>query len=251
MICYTSCDDKIHMPMIAALCNMGGICACRIQCLIESYGRYENLLQLWVQYDGVNNPTAAAAKYGADMTVLLTDKADIAEIREFVGAVCAASVTSERQIFDGSESGIVMRLYGKSYWQYPGKGISIDFSPELNAVHKLLEQCRGESFVCPSYEDFILDTSHKLRHGCACCCAVIHDGIPISYAMTAAMTDSSAIIGAVCTHPDFRKQGYGSLCVGSLIEKLDGREILLMRANGENEKFYQKLGFENSGKFYQ
>ncbi len=251
MIYYIDCKDKEKISRALKLCgDSADIYSCRILCLIESYKDYDGLISLWIQYGENNYPTAVLIKYCGDMTAVLGENADVDEIREFIALVGASSVLSEEKLFDGSESGIIMRLAGKSSDNYRSNNPDVDFSPDLSAVHKLLTVCSSKSFECPLYEDFILDTSHKLRHGCAECCAVMSGDELLSYAMTAAMTDKSAVIGAVCTRPGYRENGYGSVCVTSLIDRLGNREIFIMREIKENESFYKGLGFENCGEFY-
>ena len=251
MIYYINCKDKEKISKALKLCgNSADIYSCRILCLIESYKDYDGMISLWIQYDQNNYPTAVIIKYGSDITLSFGENADIDEIREFIALVGASSVLSRIKLFDGSESGIIMRLAGKKTDNRRNNNPDVDFSPDLSAVHKLLRVCSGKGFQCPSYEDFILDTSHKLRHGCAECCAVMSGDELLSYAMTAAMTDKSAIIGAVCTRPEYRGNGYGSVCVTYLIDRLGNKEIFIMREREENESFYKKLGFENCGEFY-
>lgn len=251
MINFIDCKDKEKIKKaLNSCCDSENIFSCRILCLVNSYGDYNELISIWIQYDENNHSTAVIIKYGGDMTVSLGEKADIIEIREFIALVGSTSVLSEKELFYGSESGVIMKLCERNSCNYQSSDLSVDFSPDLSEVHELLHICNSESFECPSYEDFILDTSHKLRHNCAYCCSVISCEKIVSYAMTSAMTDKSAVIGAVCTRQEYRGNGYGTLCVNSLISRLLEREIFLMRAMGENESFYKNLGFKNYGKFY-
>ncbi len=251
MIYYADCGDKEKISVISALCSeCADICSCRILFLINGYGNYSGLISLWVQYDKENVPAAVLVKYGGDMTVWLGENADVDEIAEFVNIVGASSVLSVGKLFENSECGFVMKLEREKIIDCRIGNCTADFSPDLSSVHKLLEMCGGKGFESPSYEDFILDTSHNLRHSCADCCAVMSGDTLVSYAMTTAMTDNSAIIGAVCTHPEYRKLGYGSLSISLLINRLGKRNIFIMTAGKENEFFYKRLGFCNYGEFY-
>lgn len=251
MIYYIDCKDKEKIGKALGLCSdSADICSCRISCLIKSYGDYDGFISLWIQYNENNFPTAVIIKYGGDVTVSLGENANFDEIREFIALVGMSSVLSMKKMFGGSESGVIMKSGDRIFGDCCNNNPNVVFSPELSSVHKLLRVCGSNSFECPPYEEFILDTSHKLRHDCAYCCAVMSGNEVISYAMTVAVTDESAIIGAVCTHPELRKRGYGSLCVSSLISRLGNREVFIMRAWEENEGFYRKLGFENCGEFY-
>ena len=120
----------------------------------------------------------------------------------------------------------------------------------MNSVYKLLDKNRSEKFNVPDYEDFILDMSHKIRHNTAICTAIKIGENVVSASITVAQSENTALIGAVVTDIDFRRRGFGALCVNSLIEILGNRKIFIMRDENENEPFYKSLGFENNGRFY-
>ncbi len=250
MIYYADKNEKTYITDLKKLCGKSSVTACRIMSLYESYGQYE-LAQFWVQYNSNGKAVSAISKYGGDMTVCMTDNTDTDELKRFMAVIGAASVTSEKPISECRESGIVMRLTEREKLKLCSTDIRFDFTPSLPEVYRLLKQCEGDGFAVPEYEDFLLDTSHRLRHETALCCAVVKDNKPLSFAMTAALSSDTAVIGAVCTHPDYRRTGLGAECVSRLIQQLQGREILIMREKNQNEEFYQTLGFENEGKFYQ
>ncbi|MBQ8132885.1 MAG: GNAT family N-acetyltransferase [Clostridia bacterium] len=249
MIYYADKNEKKHISALKALCSESSVTACRIKSLYESYGQY-GLAQFWVQYDSDGKAVSALSRYGGDMTVYLTENSDMEELKDFITVVGAASVTSEKPVYERSKSSVIMRLTDREKLKWYSTDISFDFTPSLSEIYRLLKQCEGDGFAVPEYEDFLLDTSHRLRHGTALCCAVVKNGKPLAFAMTA-LSDNTAVIGAVCTHPDYRRTGLGAECVSKLIQQLNGREILIMREQNRNEQFYNSLGFENEGKFYQ
>lgn len=234
------------------MCVSPNIYACRIECLFDSYGLNFDNIQFWIQYNN-GAPCSAISKSGADATVLLTEKSDISEIASFLNIIGFGSVLSEKIIFDDIpyNKGITMSLCEIQTNTAPlTENYKIIYYPDLNEVYRILCRCREIGFDVPQYEDFILDVSHRLRHGTAKCAAVSNGEKYISFAMTVAQSESCATIGAVATEKEYRRMGIGSMCVRALCRSLGERKIFIMRDKSKNEKFYGKLGFENTGKFY-
>lgn len=238
---------------LKSVCGDNNIYSCRIMCLFNSCGLNFDGIQFWVQYHN-EIPVSAISKYNTDITVMLTDSSDITELAEFLKVIGFDSVLSDRVIFGDKpySTGVIMAL-AKDTGNFVENRIFDDCkvtdNPNLNDVYELLSSCRDDDFSVPTYEDFILDTSHKLRHGTAECSAVFCHNQCISYAMTVAQSDTCAIVGAVATDKKYRRRGIGSLCVRALCKKLQNKEILIMRNKNKNEKFYHSLGFENIGEF--
>ena len=242
MISYTGINSEEADRALTELCSGGGICACRTLCLMESYGGYSGLIELWLQYDDSGNVCSSVIKYAGDMTVVLSVRSDKAELRDFLQAAGAGSAVSEDEIFPDSGYGIIMRRK-KSNFCSDDAAVS-DLSADPKDAYSVMESCRGRGFDVPAYEDFLLDLSHRLRHGTARCCLIYENGDPAAFAMTSALSSTQAVIGSVCTAPQYRRQGFGSRCVDLLCSVLGGREIFIVRSPGENEEFYRSLGFE-------
>lgn len=233
---------------LASLCQAEDVCACRIACLFDSYASYRGIADFWVCCDEDGHPAAAAAKYGSDMTVFINDNSCLEEITGFIKAVGCSSVLSNIPLFDGKEF-VVMRYVPQGY-HVSGKDerYIISFEPYLRNVWQMMKKCRSESFAVPEYEDFLLDASHRLRHGTARCCAVCEKEEIVSFAMTTALSETTAVIGAVCTAPEYRGKGLGSVCMGQLLSQLTDKAVFITREKNRNEHFYHALGFENVGK---
>lgn len=230
------------------LCRSQGICGCRLLCLVEGYGGYGNIIDLWVQYsDG--RMTSAAVKYGADMTVVMSGGTDAAELRGFIEMTGAAAVSFDRPFYEAGAVGAVMECREIRKAVLP-QDTRTETDVPLVQAYELMKKCEGQGFVCPEYEDFMLDASHKLRHGNALCCGLYKNDRLCSFAMTAAMTEDTAVIGAVCTGKEARKQGFGSAVVLSLVNMLGNRRILLARDIDLNENFYKRLGFRDTMSLY-
>ena len=219
------------------------IYACKIACLLESYGLKYDFAEFWVQYEN-EMPVTAVSKFYGDMTVYATAYTNFDELKEFLKVTGFASVLCEREIFTDSYSGTIMEKMSAN------QACKAEINPNLNEVYRLLESCKSDTFEVPSYEDFILDMSHKIRHETALCVGIREGEKLVAAAMTVAQSKTCAVIGAVATDKDYRYSGYGSQCVKALCHLLDGKEIFIMRDESENEDFYKSMGFENKGKFY-
>lgn len=245
MIRYVSPQDKAVAVHLEKLCT--GVCGCRILCLLQSYGQYDNLADLWLQYSDGGEITAAIIRYSGDLTAAVSAGADLPELREFIAALGAVSVQSEVSLAEDDTQAVIM---GPTEIRAPVSAITVEHFPSPKAVYALLEQCRGEDFPVPAYEDFLLDYSHRMRHGTALCCTVMRGETAVAFAMTTALSDREAVIGSVCTAPAFRRQGIGTACVAALIDALNGRKVFIVRHPERNEAFYRRLGFENVGILY-
>ena len=219
------------------------IYACKIACLLESYGLKYDFAEFWVQYEN-DMPVTAVSRFYGDMTVYATAQTDFDELKEFLEMTGFTSVLCEKEIFKDSYSGIIMEKISAN------TDVTAEINPDLNEVYRLLESCKSDKFEVPGCEDFILDMSHKIRHETALCVGVREGEKLVATAMTVAQSETCAIIGAVATDKNYRKLGYGKKCVQALCHLLNGRKIFIMRDQSENECFYKSMGFENQGKFY-
>ena len=228
---------------LLSLVHEENIYACKIACLLESYGSKYDFAEFWVQYFN-EKPVTAISKFYGDMTICSTDKTDFDELKEFLKVTGFSSVLCEREIFKDSYSGIIMEKV------FFNEDVQAEVNPDLNEVYRLLQSCKSDTFEVPEYEDFILDMSHKIRHDTALCVGVREGEKLVSTAMTVAQSKTCAVIGAVATDGNYRHSGYGSQCVNALCGLLNDRKIFIMRDERENENFYRSMGFEDKGKFY-
>ncbi len=105
-----------------------------------------------------------------------------------------------------------------------------------------------EYFSLPSFENWYVDVSHRVRHGCCHIASIVRRGQVVCNAMTVAETTNDVLLGAVATHPDWRRQGLAGACIGHLIHQLsDSRRIHISPVNERACRLYEKLGFRITG----
>lgn len=251
--------DKTLEKQLLDFVSTGNIFACRIACLLKSYGTGYDFADFYLQLDGNDRPAAAAVKYYSDLTICLSDGCDLQEILEFISMTAPSSVLCPETLFRNDpqilsksfmrNDCIIMKRRLSPKADSDNENIVSD--PPLKKVWELLKSCENDGLSVPSYEDFLPDMSHKLRHKTASIRAYIKEETLAGIAMTVAQSENCALIGAVSVAEKFRRQGIGSVCMQALCSNLYEQginDIFIMREPDKNEMFYSSLGFEYSGR---
>lgn len=112
--------------------------------------------------------------------------------------------------------------------------------PYLPAVYELLR----DHFPGISPLDYWYpDVSHRVRHENCHISVVLDDKTVVSTAMTVAETATSAILGQVATHPEFRRRGFAEKCIKSTIFQCKDKTLYILPINEYAQKLYRKMGF--------
>lgn len=255
--------DKGLETTLQSFVDRSDISACRIACLLQSYGTGYGFADFYLQLDEEERPVSAAAKYYSDMTVMLTSDSDIDELGGFIEMTSPASVLLAGDVLkDRNNDALCQRLNARSCEEciimklrtIPEAYVDNDdmvSDPELRDIWELLHICDGDGIKAPSWEDFLLDMSHRLRHGTAMIRALVRENKPAGVAMTVALSERCTLIGAVAVSPRYRRQGIGASCMRALCSALAlawTTDIYILRERDRNEDFYSSLGFEAAGK---
>lgn len=106
----------------------------------------------------------------------------------------------------------------------------------------------SDYFTLPAFENWYVDVSHRVRHGCCHIASVVRDGQIACNAMSVAETTSDVLLGAVATHPQWRRQGLAAACIGYLIDRLaDTRRVHISPVDDRARRLYEKIGFSVTG----
>lgn len=105
----------------------------------------------------------------------------------------------------------------------------------------------SEYFTLPSFDSWYVDVSHRVRHGSCHIASVLRNDYVVCNAMTVAETQNDALLGAVATHPQWRRQGLAAGCIGRLVEQLSAKRVHISPVDEYARKLYEKLGFSVSG----
>lgn len=222
----------------------------RILSLSESYGGGYDFVGYWVQEtDG--RTVSAISRFEDKFSLYLTEDSDLEEVAAFLrfqgaGAVMTDSrytleLTSEQVI-----SGQVLRYAGEYY-----NSESELYTPEIKSLYALLQSCESDIFRVPEYMSFLSDVTHRRNLGKCAIMATDVGGALASAVMTVSETESAAILGAVATHPDFRRRGLSRELVKTLASQItsQGRAAYVFSASVANTRFYQRSGFEICAEF--
>ena len=221
----------------------------RILSVFESYGDVP-FADCWVQ-DIDAEITSAVSRFEDKFSLYLTgssDRGEVAAFLRFHGARCVMTddeycvdIHADKEI-----SGEVLVYRGEEYYSK----LEL-YRPEIKELYSLLQSCEGEAFRVPDYLVFLSDVTHRLNLGKCMILATDIAGRLASSVMTVSETPNAAIIGAVATHPDFRKRGLSRELVRTLASRISaqGRAVYVFSASGANTRFYQNSGFEIAAKF--
>ena len=222
----------------------------RILSLYESYGGGYDFVGFWVQ-ETEGEYTAAISRFEDKFSLYLTDASDPEEISAFLrfqgaGAVMAACGFLSDLPADRVIKGQVLRYIGGQY----NSCIEI-YSPEIKPFYELLQRCASDIFLVPEYMTFLSDVTHRRNLGKCTILGTDIDGTLVSGLMTVSETSSAVILGAVATHPDFRRRGLSRELVRTLASRINaqGREAYVFSASEANTRFYQNSGFAVCAEF--
>jgi len=190
-----------------------------------------------------NVTTAVLAVLDRDVTVsFIENLADVQELSGFISVIGYSSVLCSDTLHINSEysTGTVMSTDKKI--EIPCDYNVIDEYPYLFDLYNFIDY--GEN----SFEAWYVDISHRIRHNAAKAVSLNFNGEIVSSAILSSIYNDDAVLTAVQTKPEFRKQGCASALVSSICCDIKGT-VYLMREENNNESFYKRLGFENIGKW--
>lgn len=220
---------------------------CRLISLCRTYPPALPFVDYWLIRDENGACTGAVARNGTAFILCLTEKSALPEVNAFLLMAGAKEVLCGDFSLDGfrrTSEGVI--LQAKKAAEGTGRPI---IEPAIRDAYAVLTACAGPLFQPPAWEDFLVDVSHKLRHGAMRLAGTEQNGGLAAVAMTVAEDEHSAVIGAVACHPDFRRTGCGSAVTAHLVNALlsEGKQVFVHRAAHENAAFYAALGFEPVG----
>lgn len=222
---------------------VGSEAAIRIVGSYEAYGPKTRFLQFFTDGAGtcmslMDGTAVIHAPNGLDeeWMTFLSMHTDVRSVR--TDALAGEQLAALWQI--GMKSGVFMTYRGES------KPVSID--TQFTAYEDLYGFL-SEHFSLPSFDSWYVDVSHRVRHGVCHTATIVENGQVVCNAMTVAETEHDALLGAVATHPDWRRRGLASVCIQTLISTLSNKMIHISPVDEYAQRLYESLGFAVSGSF--
>lgn len=220
----------------------GSEAAIRIAAAYETYGLHTHFLQLFAD---------DAATRMSMMDGVATVHAPDGLTDEWL---CFLSMQPDVRVVrtDAATAAVLARA-----WDVPCKsGDFMTYSGDLPSVLMSQPTVRFEDlyafltdyFSLPPFDSWYVDVSHRVRHGCCHMATVVRDDRVVCNAMSVAETNDDVLLGAVATHPQWRRQGLAAGCVRHLIGLLsDTRRIHISPVDDNAKRLYEKIGFSVSG----
>lgn len=231
-------DNDALAEEFIRLCK-GTAFGCKLEGVILSYGFSRPFARFW---------TDGSAAYGQlDGTLSLAGApAHWEEAAAFIAMLGPEAVFGPAHVLEKLDlpPALAGPVLAKST---PPSGSAPQPEVDLRGVHRLL----AEVNMAGPWEPFYLDLSHRLRHGTACAAVKYAGGGLAGCAVAGAVTQEAALLSALAVGEGFRRQGVGTQLVADLWALAPGRTLYALRGEGENEAFYQELGFRNVGAWAQ
>lgn len=213
---------------------------CKLGAIARAYGFQRPFARFWVGeqtayclLDGVLAAAGEAAEEESGEFAAALRPAEIFCPQSFAGAF---GLTSQA-------AGPVLVRQGEG--PKAGGGNLVPAWRELEEMHRLL----GYAGMGGAFQEFYLDISHRLRHGAAYGVVRYREGRLAGCGLAPAVTEEEALLSALAVEPEFRKQGLGREIVEEICRAMGERRVYVLRADGENEGFYEKLGFQPCGRW--
>lgn len=216
------------------------------------YGFECRFADFWVQIID-DMITASICRLDSDFVACILDNADIDELESFLWFQDKNTLTLNSRFARNIEKFCPNFISGDvlKYTDFTERNNENDIvDPEIKDYYNLLKTCESDHFFVPEYMYFLSDTIHRKNKGLCDVFAVSKDNKVVCAAMTVSHTEDAVILGAVATHPDYRKQGLGGYVVSSLANKhKDKNDVFIYTTIKKNTSFYQILGFKVVGQW--
>ena len=233
--------EKIENPKELESWTKRDIFTVRILALLKSYSTKYHFCSFYRQViDG--KVTAVMSKLDSNYTLSLEDGFDNEELVHFFCVSGYNSIlTDDRfEISPRFEQGEIMISSAKM--DNFIEGAKIDEYPKLMDLYNFVDYDEQD------FKSWYVDISHRVRHKTAKAYTLIKDNEIISSGILSSIIEDYAILTAVRTSDEYRRQGFGSALVSAICSDVKGY-VYLMREENENEEFYTRLGFINYGKW--
>lgn len=219
-----------------------------------AYGTEYDFAEAWIQRasdDGTSPITAFVSKLYGDVTVCASHSADRAELELFLQAVGYAGLVSNIPLFDMPSDGHIMCLAKGSDCKarISDDETHIIENGSLKDFYGLLSINYPDN-VFSRYEDWLVDLSHRVRHGITETALLECGGENVATASALCITGKAVLLGAVSVNPDKRGRHYAHTLLKYFAERFADKTIYIM-CKPDKVLLYEKAGFENKGVFYR
>ena len=233
------------LPALMPFCEgtlLGTYLACRARCYRADY----DFVRFWyAKRDGRIRAIVGATDGAA--TVLADGGADFEELGCFLAMQGFSSIMTDEMT--ASRCSLTVRQR-KTAFRFagalpPAQDTAAD--ADMKAVYRLIAESIPGSFADTeeAYLRFLSDYTFRKNRGAARLCAVTEGENVLAAALTAAESDTAAVLSGVAVRAADRGKGYGKRVVLGLVHTLEaeGKTADVIALNENAEAFYRALGF--------
>lgn len=203
--------------------------------LVTAYPPELDICRSWMQIVG-DEMTAGICSHGGEIVLWSTLRADYEELAEFIKTIGYTNILCRARDVVSLE--LFACACGQVWRRDPIEANVCEYEkPEKKADYKELFELleiKGE------FDEWFADISHRINKGTAEMRFIRKDGKIISTASLLHIDGDRALLGAVATHKDYRKQGLAKSLINSF-----GEKTVYLRCLPYLNGFYQNLGFKS------
>ncbi|WP_034765534.1 GNAT family N-acetyltransferase [Rossellomorea vietnamensis] len=225
---------------------------------IEAFGYEQDFQKIWGDFDDEGNLRGILLKYRENFIPFSIGDFDAEGFAAIINETKDYSIVSGlKRIVTEVEPFLSREINSKRHMYYAKcdsassmedrelphvKEASFTDLPQLVELLNAIPEFSGGDFT-------VEKRKHGMEKGVARSYYVEEDGKFVSSASTTAENSMSAMIVAVCTHPQYKKKGYATECMTKLCRDVlnEGKELCLFYDNPEAGKIYKRIGFKDIG----
>ncbi|SHK15904.1 GNAT family N-acetyltransferase [Tepidibacter formicigenes] len=219
---------------------------------IENYGYDEEFQTIWGEFNEKGDLKAVLLKYHNNLIFYSRDTFDINGFYEIMKNIEFKFLSGEKTIIEKFGNLFKFTRKRDMYFCKLDNDLNLE---DINLYTKINKLCLNEvERIIELYEAIdefdnqpIEVVKRSLESGRAY--YIEEDNQIISIAQTTAENSTSAMIIGVCTHPNYRKKGYASVCMTHICKELlsENKTLCLFYNNPDAGKIYKRLGFKDVG----
>lgn len=245
--------DESFKNDILSFCD-GSLLGTRISCYVSTYGFEKNFIEFYLYYNE-DKLIGVMAKFEDSITLLLKEYQDFSEVTTFINMLAFTTLTCNVDILSDKAN---FNFEAKNCYKYVNN-IDICEAEEITHdyykdMYNLISRNIPYSFAnsTEAYFSFLSDFTYRERRNSARAKGIIIGDKLCACGITAAETDTSALLSGIASDSECRGMGFGKKVVLSLVSELkkENKSAYVIALNSTAEKFYEHIGFENCGEIY-
>lgn len=217
-----------------------------------SYGTEYRFVQSWEQRDEDGHLLSFLSSFYGDLVVYSKDSlpdSALEELKEFLNVISWNTLTAVPELTGQPRTGCLMKYEkGADCTAIPTTApVAIVQNQDFKALYDLLA-VNNPGYFPADYPDWLVDFSHRVRHGTASSILLKQGDKYVSTAAALVITEPAVFLGAISTNPDCRGKHFAHTCIQYYAETYADRTVYLM-CMPEKQAFYEKAGMKKTGEF--